>query len=185
MAGVNVDVGFGIDIEPVIVLVVVLVSVTEIPLAESVMGSLAEGLPISRILYYHPHGTHVNSSLDTVLVGQKTASLVVSMSVMDIININIDVGIDVQVCTIRSVVPLAIVDTVSIDFSCGLDLSHELVGVVVASLGKVVDINIGSSIDEIVFVVVSELVSVGVLPAVGVSVVTTSNAKYIAEELAI
>jgi hypothetical protein len=57
-------------------------------------------------------------------------------------------------------VPLGVVDTVGVDLGLCLDFSNELIGVVVASSGEVIDIDVGDNVDELVLKVVAVVGSV-------------------------
>ena len=94
---IDADIDFGINIGNVVVVLVSL-SVSKSPGAEGVVGSLADGLVVSKAGFNVWKLTYADSSLDTVLVVQQTASLVVSVTMVNSINIgvNLDIGFDIQ-----------------------------------------------------------------------------------------
>lgn len=79
-------------------------------------------------------GAYVDSPLDAVLVVQETASLGVSVTMVNGIDVDIEIGLDVQIFFTVSVIPLAVDDVIGVQLGLGLDLSHKLIWVVVTSL---------------------------------------------------
>jgi hypothetical protein len=97
--------------------------------------------------------TYLDGALDSVLVTQKTASLV-SVVVVVSVDVQVSLDVDVQVCSTLTEMSLCVSDVVGVDLGTGLDFSHQLVRVVVAkasleemSMVEVVNLNIGSSIN--------------------------------------
>jgi hypothetical protein len=97
--------------------------------------------------------TYLDGALDSVLVAQKTASLV-SVVVVVSVDVQVSLDIDVQVLSTMTEMSLCVSDVVGVDLGTGLDFSHQLVRVVVAkasleemSVIEIVDLNIGSSIN--------------------------------------
>jgi uncharacterized membrane protein YciS (DUF1049 family) len=94
--------------------------------------------------------TYTDGALDAILVVQQATSSVVSVVVVDSINIgiNLDTGIDIQISFRVAKVPFAVDDVVGVDLGLGFDLGHELVGIVVASLQvEVVNVDVCGSVD--------------------------------------
>jgi hypothetical protein len=106
VACIYVDVYLGIDVDEIVVVVVFM---TEVPLAQGVVSGLANRL---------------NGTLDTVLVCQQPSSLGISVTVVDGVNIcvDLDICLDIKnVVTVTEVllgVSMTMVDGINI----GIDL---------------------------------------------------------------
>jgi hypothetical protein len=92
------------------------------------------------------------------------------------VNLDIQIGFDVQIVN-GIKVTLAVNNLISVDLGLGFNLGHKLIGVVVASLDvEVLDIDISSSVNKLVFVVVIVVVRRVFSTTVGETVITASNA---------